>query len=120
MSRFYKVANWRQIKKASKNKLFKIGGHSFRHSILTNISVNDANQDISITKKMIFKNISYKVKHFSYPEGKTNSQIIKLMKKNKILTCPLAHGIRNNHNQDPYKLKRIMVGFERTKFPFKH
>lgn len=119
MSRFYKVANWRQIKKASKNKLFKIGGHSFRHSILTNISVNDANKDISITKKMIFKNISYKVKHFSYPEGKTNSQIIKLMKKNKILTCPLAHGIYNNHNQDPYKLKRIMVGFERTKFPFK-
>ena len=120
MSPLYKVANWEQIKKTAKNQLFDIGGHSLRHAIFTNMSLKAAKEDIINTKKMIYKRTGFRVKHFSYPEGKCNPKIIKLMKKNNIHTCPVAHGSNNNHHQDPFKLNRIMVDFEKIKFPFKY
>ena len=43
---------------------------------------------------------------------------VNLMKKNGILTCPIASGKANNHFQNPYNLKRIMVGFDSIKFPY--
>jgi len=114
----YKVAFWSEIKKIIKNKLFDIGGHSMRHSIFTNLSLKDVDSDIKKTKKLIYKNTSVRIKHFSYPEGKSNKNIVNLMKKNKVLTCPLASGKSNNHLQSPYHLKRIMVGFHGNKFPY--
>ena len=105
-SKNYEIANWRQIKLASKNKLFTIGGHSLEHDILTKMDNKQINYEIKETKKIIEKKIGKKVKHFSYPEGKTNDNVIFFLKKNKILTCPLATGFRNNHLTSPYKIKR--------------
>lgn len=116
-SKNYEIANWKQIKLASKNKLFTIGGHSMEHDILTNMNDKEINYDIKETKKIIENKIGKKVKHFSYPEGKFNDKVMFFLKKNKILTCPLASGYRNNHLTSPYKIKRVMVGIFGIKFP---
>ena len=89
-----------------------------KHSIFTNMNAKEIDQDIKKTKKIIFKNTSIRIKHFSYPEGKSNKSVENLMKKNGILTCPIASGKANNHFQNPYNLKRIMVGFDSIKFPY--
>tara|TARA_A100001015_G_scaffold258860_1_gene302395 strand:+ start:5439 stop:6329 length:891 start_codon:yes stop_codon:yes gene_type:complete len=114
----YKILSWKEVRKITKDPLFDIGGHSKKHSIFTNMSVQEVDQDIKKTKKIIFKNTSVRVKHFSYPEGKSNQSVANLMKKNGILTCPIASGKINNHLQNPYNLKRVMVGFNNTKFPY--
>ena len=115
----YKVATWSQINKIIKNKLFTIGGHSLTHSIFTKLTLEKLERDINNTIKLIKKRTGYTVKHFSYPEGKYNNTVIKILKKNKILSSPIASGFNNTFLQDPFKLKRIMVGFEEIKFPFK-
>lgn len=114
----YKVLSWNEIRKIVKNKLFDVGGHSMNHSIFTNMNIDEADRDIKKTKKIIFRNTSVSVKHFSYPEGKSNKSVANLMKKNGILTCPIANGKVNNHLQNPYNLKRVMVGLNNTKFPY--
>lgn len=114
----YKILSWKEIRQIIKDKLFYIGGHSMKHSIFTNMNAKEIDQDIKKTKKIIFNNTSIRIKHFSYPEGKSNKSVAKLMKKNGILTCPIASGKANNHFQNPYNLKRIMVGFDSIKFPY--
>ena len=114
----YKTLSWSEVRKIIKDRLFDIGGHSMKHSIFTKMNLKEVDQDIKKTKKIIFKNASVKVRYFSYPEGQSNKSIANLMKKNGILTCPTASGKINNHLQNPYKLKRIMVGFNSIKFPY--
>jgi peptidoglycan/xylan/chitin deacetylase (PgdA/CDA1 family) len=115
----YKIASWKKIRSISKNKLFSIGGHSLSHDIFTKMSKEIIKHEISETIKIIKKKLGIKIKHFSYPEGKTNRDTINFLKKNNILTCPIAKGYKNNHLVNPYKIKRVMVGFSGTKFPLK-
>lgn len=119
MNKNYKVASWDQIKKTLKNKLFSLGGHSFEHSILTKLTNKQVDKDIKKTISLILKRTGVLIRHFSYPEGKKNKKVINIMKKNKILSCPLAFGTKNTHNVNPFLLERIMVGFKDTKFPLK-
>ncbi len=118
-SKNYKIASWSQIKKLLKSKLFEIGGHSLNHDIFSKMSKKQINYEIRESIKIIMKKTSHKVRHFSYPEGKYNLETIKALKKNKILTCPVAFGSINSHNTDCYKINRIMVGFGDTPFPKK-
>lgn len=113
----YKIAKWSQIISASKNNLFEIGGHSLEHNIFTKLPENKLKNEISKCKNLIEKKIGKKVRHFSYPEGKYNSNTIKILKELNVLTCPIASGQKNTKKTDVYKIKRIMVGFNNKKFP---
>ena len=81
------------------------------------MSKNKINFEIKKTIEIIKKETGIRVRHFSYPEGQTNRNVINYLKKNKILTCPIATGYRNNHWIDPFRIKRVMVGFLNKKFP---
>ena len=63
-----------------------------------------------------------KVIHYSYPEGQIsdyNKNIKIYLKSLGIKFCPTAvHGI-SSINDDEFETKRIMVGINDQKFPFK-
>ena len=70
---------------------------------------------------MIQKNLKFKIKHYSYPEGQKshyNSDVINCLKKFEVICCPSAiHGL-NPRGSDPFNLKRVMVGFMGAPFPY--
>ncbi len=117
-SKNYEVANWKIIKKISKNNLFTLGGHSLSHDILTKMNTRELNYNIVKTIEIIKNKTGVNVEHFSYPEGKFDNNVIKYLKKNNIKSAPIATGFKNTHNTNLYKIKRVMVGFEKMKFPF--
>ena len=82
------------------------------------MKIKELNYNIKKTIEIIKTKTGIKVQHFSYPEGKFNNNVIKYLKKNGIKTSPIATGFKNTHNTSAYKIKRVMVGFEKTKFPF--
>lgn len=108
----YKKADWGQLKKISRNKLCIIGGHSHTHRILSYMNNKDLINEISKSIKMIKKNLSYDLKHYSYPEGFKESfskKIINLLKKKSIKCCPTAISGINNTNSNLFLLKRVSV-----------
>ena len=112
------MANWKIIKKISKNNLFTLGGHSLDHDILTKMNMKELDHNIIKTIEIIKNKTGVNVEHFSYPEGKFNNNVIKYLKKHSIKSAPIATGFKNTHNTNLYKIKRVMVGFEKMKFPF--
>ena len=119
-SKNYRIASWSLIRQITKSKLFTIGGHSLEHTILTKISIKEADKDIKTTINLIKKRTNYRIKHFSYPEGQHehyNKFIIKNLKNNGIISCPTAISGKNSLNTNPFHLKRIMVGFNNIKLP---
>ena len=117
-SKNYELANWKIIKKTSKNNLFTLGGHSLDHDILTKMNMKELDHNIIKTIEIIKNKTGVNVKHFSYPEGKFNNNVIKYLKKHGIKSAPIATGFKNTHNTNLFKIKRVMVGFEKMKFPF--
>ena len=80
-----------------------------------------AEKDINLSLDLLEYNLEHEVLDYSYPEGQSNhfnNKIIKLLKKRRIHLCPSAINGINKIGDDPFKLKRIMVGFWNLPFPF--
>ena len=122
-SKNYKVMNWKQVKKIATNDLFEIGGHSFNHDILTRLPVSKMKTNIKKSIVPLEKKLNKKIKHYSYPEGQSsdyNNNIKRYLRSLGIKICPTAiHGIAKL-NDDNFEIKRIMVGINGQKFPFKN
>lgn len=118
----YKKITTKSLITLNNNKLFTIGGHSHNHSILSSLKLDDAKKEIDISLKILKKILKRNIIHYSYPEGQKNHfnlSIIKYMKSKGIICCPTAVEGKNYSHTDLFNLKRIMIGFEGAKFPFK-
>lgn len=67
------------------SKDFEIGGHTMTHPILTKISLAEAEKEIVEGKQYLEKLTGGKLISFSYPRGKHNSAIQRLVKKSGFL-----------------------------------
>ena len=113
--------NWDQVKKISMNKLFEIGGHSFKHDILTRLPISKMKKDIKQSINLLEKKLNKKIVHYSYPEGQStdyNENIKKYLKSLGIKICPTAINGIAKLGDDSFEIKRIMVGINEQKFPF--
>jgi len=120
LSKNYEIATWPLIKKTLKSKLFKIGGHSLEHDIFTKITKKELAYDIKKTIGLIEKKMGFRIKYFSYPEGQKNHfnmHVIKVLKKNKIISCPSAIAGKNSHLDNLFNLRRVMLGFNNIQMP---
>jgi len=117
----YRKMDWPEVRELDLNPLFTIGGHTQRHNILSALPKDEMKIEISRSLKDLEKNLNHKIVHYSYPEGQRNhynQEVIDALKEEGILCCPSAvHGI-NSAEDDLFHLKRIMVGFQGTRFPF--
>ena len=77
-------------------------------------------KQISLSIHKLSKELGEKVIHFSYPEGQKDhfdSSVIKHLKAKGIVCSPSAISGVNDNNDDLFRLKRIMVGFDNMPFP---
>ena len=115
---FYKTATWKEVKKA-KNELLSIGNHFINHKELTNLSRENLIQVLSQSKKIFNKQKLNKSFYFaSYPEGKYNSKVIKIIKSKGIRICPTVGDGLNKGKLNLFTLSRYMVGFNKNKMYF--
>jgi peptidoglycan/xylan/chitin deacetylase (PgdA/CDA1 family) len=103
--------DWSQVKEMSENGIH-FGAHTHSHPILTEISLNEVEQEIIQSKKMLKNKLGKPPKHFAYPLGQSktfNSLIMDLLKKHDYnLACSTIWGTRNE-NTNMYALQRIRI-----------
>ena len=117
----YEKISWTELVEMHQNHLFTIGGHSLYHNILTSLEDDLLEKEIRTSLDLLEINLNTQIKHYSYPEGQSNhysDRVIALLKEAGIICCPTAiHGI-NDASEDPFHLKRVMVGFDDIPFPY--
>jgi peptidoglycan/xylan/chitin deacetylase (PgdA/CDA1 family) len=83
---FYIPKNWEGrlvdadlIKDIDKN--FEIGAHSMSHTTLTGVDLGCAFNEIKDSKEWLEELVNHEIEMFSYPKGKFNSEIVKLVER---------------------------------------
>jgi len=117
----YSKIKWNQLIEMSNDPLLTIGAHGYHHKILSKLNDEDLEKEIFDSLNTLEKKLNKKINHFSYPEGLKdhyNNKIIKLLKNSGIVCSPTAIYGFNDPYEDPFHLKRIMVGFDEIKFPY--
>ncbi len=107
-----KKINWKKIKKMNQNSLFTFGGHSHEHKSLASFNNKSLIKQIDMSINFFKKKSKIDLMHYSYPEGTQNDfnkNIINILKKRKIISCPTALFGYNKLEDDLFKLKRIMI-----------
>lgn len=108
----FKKMSWNHVKKINKQKLFTIGGHSKKHSILSHLNAKQLQNEVKESLNGIKKIIKKQVIHYSYPEGVKGTfgkREINLLKKNGVVICPSAKPGTNDKKSNLFNLKRINV-----------
>jgi peptidoglycan/xylan/chitin deacetylase (PgdA/CDA1 family) len=68
------ILNWQEVRQMSANGI-EIGAHTMTHPILTNLSLQEAEHEIVLSKNEIENKIQTPVHSFAYPNGIYNSSI---------------------------------------------
>ncbi len=86
-----------------------IGSHSLSHARLTRLSVRDAREEISASKKKLEDLFRLEVDHFCYPYGDFNAAVRDLvMEAGYRSACTTQYGV-NTLETPPLELRRITV-----------
>lgn len=98
-----------------------IGSHTMTHPILSRLKSQDAEFEISESKRLIEEKTDVKINHFSYPNGcknDFNEEIKKIVSSHYTTSVTTIIGI-NKSGCDMYELKRIYVGSDMNLIDFK-
>jgi len=117
----YKKLSWKELQEMHRNPLFTIGGHSLYHNILSSLDNKSLAMEIRSSLDLLELNLGSSTLHYSYPEGQSrhyNQDVIQLLKNSGIICSPSAICGLNSIYEDPFHLKRVMVGFCGIPFPF--
>ena len=117
----YQNLSWDDVIKLDKSPLCEVGGHTVNHEIMSYLNDEELDFEINGCLDELEKKLARKIDLFSYPEGQHehyNEKVINKLKEAGVVICPSAIGGYNGVDEDPFHLKRIMVGFMDRKFPF--
>jgi glycosyltransferase involved in cell wall biosynthesis/peptidoglycan/xylan/chitin deacetylase (PgdA/CDA1 family) len=110
--------SWGEIKEMARNGVC-FGSHGQDHCDLTSLSEDKSLQEIFLSKELIKKNLSGRIRYFSYPygryDGKTQGLVEKAGFEAAFTTIPGT--IRSG--DDPYALKRTLIAPSDSLFDFK-
>ena len=112
---------WEQIRQMSKSGI-SFGAHTHTHQILANVSRENAEEEISKSKRILENELGQSIDMFAYPfgqHGTFNQQIIELLRKHHFkLACSTIWG-SDNSNTDILALRRIRIDAIDTMDDFK-
>lgn len=117
----YKTLSWDEVADLDDPPMYEVGGHTVNHEILSYLTPEEAKYEIKSCLDVLEDKLGRKVSLFSYPEGQENhynDTVISLLKDEGIAVCPSAIEGDNCDGEDPFHLKRNMVGFVGGRFPF--
>ena len=104
--------SWKQVARLADEELFTIGGHSHTHKILSFLSAEELNVEITTSIDLIQENVGLRVRHYSYPEGLEHcysNEVIAVLRDKGIVCCPTAVDGINDQQSDLFRLRRIMI-----------
>jgi len=117
----YYNLTWDQLREMDSHSLFEVGSHTVNHVILSYVDIQTARMEIIESKKIFEHHLNHSIDLFSYPEGQENhfnEDIIQILKEYNFICSPSAIWGDNSPGDDPFHLKRIMVGFNDIVFPY--
>lgn len=101
--------DWRDLEDIS--DVFEVGSHTTTHAVLTRISFQDAEKEISESRINISKKTGKNILSFAYPNGDFNDDLAKAVEQAGY-SCALAYRKGNNSNSTSrYKLFRRGINF---------
>ena len=117
----YKNLNVDEVKMLDCPPMYEVGGHTVNHEILSYLTEDKLDYEVSECVQTLESIVNRKIDLFSYPEGQENhynQKVIDCLKRNNVTICPSAiDGFLDD--EDEFNYRRIMVGFQDNKFPFK-
>lgn len=75
---FWKLMSEDQIKEISMNPLFEVGAHGIMHTSIHLLSLEEAQQELILSKNNLERIIKQPVNWFAYPQGSANDKSIEL------------------------------------------
>ncbi len=104
---FY-FADWDQIRELDKN-ILEAGSHTKTHPNCGNLcEESEFNDEIGNSKTDIEEQVGYEVKHFNYPSGSYNSEVIKYVNKYDYRSAVTIIPGFIDEESDLFQLKRII------------
>lgn len=86
-----------------------IGSHTRTHAKLTELSPQDAREQISVSRRELEQALDCEVRHFCYPYGWYAPEHCAMAREAGYATATTTHRGRNHAGADPHTLRRIMV-----------
>lgn len=104
---------WAEVRNLHESELFTIGGHSHTHPILSFLTPAQLAIELDTSLELLWKKAAVGATHYSYPEGLEHcysDEVIAALKQRGVRCCPTAIDGTNRAGDDPFHLRRIMVG----------
>ena len=100
------VMSWDEIRQLAKYGV-TIGAHTQTHPIMTKLTSEAAQQEISGSLQDLHHHLGHVLPIFCYPDGGHNDKIIELLKQNGVkLALTTLRGLNHLGSMDPYRLRR--------------
>jgi peptidoglycan/xylan/chitin deacetylase (PgdA/CDA1 family) len=103
---------WDQVRELDSHELFRVGGHSHEHGILSFLTPEKLAAELDLSLDLLDRNAGIGPTHYSYPEGLAHcysDPVIDALKARGVICCPTAEDGVNPPGTDLFRLKRIMV-----------
>ena len=110
------VLNWDQIRHLNSRGI-EIGSHTVNHQFLPTVSGQEAIDELVHSKRKLEEQLKSNVCCFSYPGGKYNDNMVKLVEESGYACAFTTDESVNTLNCSHYKLKRINISDEEVSNP---
>jgi Polysaccharide deacetylase len=117
----YAPLTWDQVREMATNGI-DFGAHTDTHPILSMLPIEEARQEITVSKRRIEEELRRPVLHFCYPNGKEidlSKEVVAAIKSAGYKTAVTTVAGLNDPAADPFRLKRIGVEPDSPKLYFR-
>jgi peptidoglycan/xylan/chitin deacetylase (PgdA/CDA1 family) len=87
----------------------EIGAHTLTHPKLSNIHLSLAREEVNSSKKKLEDLFGIAVKHFAYPYGDYNDEVVRLVQEAGLTTACTTNPGSVQAGDDPLRLNRLTV-----------
>jgi len=116
------IMGWNDLRTIAKEKNVTIGSHGKSHKRFSGLNNEEIEKEIIESKQKLEKELSYSIRHFSFPFGQLNDYTefsIEMLKNSAYFSsCSTRYG-RKNNEADRYQMFRIEVEPDDTLEDFK-
>jgi len=115
------MLSWDQIR-TMKKKGWEFGSHTLNHVNLDHCSLNQAEEELTLSKKYIDTELNEDISIFAYPYGKgyKNTVLRELIRKcGYHAACAIRRDLESVPVNDLYQVKRVLVRGDDSFYDFK-
>ncbi|HPB39049.1 MAG TPA: polysaccharide deacetylase family protein [Syntrophorhabdus sp.] len=99
---------WKQIKEMSADEI-SFGAHTHNHVILSSVSLNEAKDEIYLSKKILSQQTGKPITSFSYPNGFYHQGIVDILQMLEFKKAVITEVGTINSSKSMFELKRFLL-----------